>query len=220
MKYPKMLGLAALAAMAVMAFIGAGTASAKICSTAGVGAGCGVGHGSVYTGPIHATLEAGEKAVLTSGFITVSCTESTVHGEITSGEETKGFLDAVTFGGCTANTGGACTANTSASAANHWPAKAFHGAKAPNGNLTVTNVTGSFTCTVFGSPVTCRYTASDAGGGKEGKDEIIVTGGEPATINAITVALTKEEVSGGLCSNTATWSAKYWLTTPSSLFIT
>jgi hypothetical protein len=214
MKYVKMMGLAALAALALTAVIGAGTASAKICSTEGTGEACGGTHGKVYTGEIHAVNET--NAVLTSGFITVTCTTSTIQGTVT-GATTSGNITAVTFSGCSANTGGTCTAKTTASEANKYPAKAFHGAAAPNANMTVTNVTGEFTCTVFGSTVVCKYTATDAGGA----NEILIKGSDTApTVEATSVKLTKDEGSSGLCSSTATWTAKYSVTTPKSLVVT
>jgi len=217
MKHLKMIGLAALAATALMALVGVGTASAKVCSTAGAGAACGGSHGSVYTGAISASLTSGKNAVLTSGFITVTCTESSAGGSASGGASSPatGNLTSLTFGGCTANTGGSCTAKSSASAGNPWPATLTTGT-APNGTMTVTNVTGEFTCTVFGSPVTCRYVATDAGGA----GEIVVKGGTPAEIIATSVKLTKEEVSNGLCSNTATWSGEYKISTPTNAFLT
>jgi len=210
MKYAKMLGLAALAALALMAFVGAGSASAKVCSTAGVGASCGAGHGNVYTGAVKASLTSGKTAQLVSGFITVNCSESSATGEITNGETGAGNISSLTFGGCTSGLG-ACTAKTSASSVNKWPVTVT-GEGTTSGKMVVKNVTGEFTC----AGVTCKYVAAEAG--KAG--EIVVAGGEPGEIKATKVVLTKEEGSSFLCSNTATWSGEYLISTPNSVFIT
>jgi hypothetical protein len=224
-KHLKVLGLTAVAAFALMALVGASSASAsgKICSTAGTGEACGGSHGKLYTGQIHAVLgnttgTAEKHVVLTSGFIQVTCTESTLQGEVTAPGVGTGFITALTFGGCTASSGGACTANSSASAANKWHFTAVKSGKGDgNGTLVVKTVTGTFTCTVFGSPVTCRYSSAEAGG----KGEIDLFGSDTTPIAEATgVPLAKEEVSSGFCSATATWEGVYHVTTPTSLFVT
>src|SRR4051794_13024578 len=102
MKYLKMLGLASLAGLALMAVTGAGTASAvnRICSTSGTGSLCAAGHGNEFIGTIHATLESGTVSELVSGFTNVRCSESTVHGSITNSTPPTGTIDAMTFGKC------------------------------------------------------------------------------------------------------------------------
>jgi hypothetical protein len=221
----KLFGLAAIAALALMALVGASSASAsgKICSTSGTGEACAGSHGKLYTGPIHAVLTnttgtAEKHVVLTSGFIQVTCTESTLQGEVTSASTGTGFITALTFSGCTASSGGSCTANSSASTANKWQFTAVASGKGDgNGTLVVKTVTGTFTCTVFGSPVTCRYSSAEVGG----KGEIDLFGSHTTPIAEATgVPLAKEEVSSGFCSSTATWEGVYDITTPTSLFVT
>ena len=73
MKYIKMLGLAAVAAAALMAFVGAGTASATTLTGPG-GTALSVGT------TMHSASEG--KAVLDAPFGNVEC-ESTVHGAVT-----------------------------------------------------------------------------------------------------------------------------------------
>ncbi len=222
MKYLKALSLAAVAALALMAFVGASSASAKVCSTAGVGPACAGSHGNEYTGTIDASLIATTgttevHAVLTSGFIQVTCTSSTVQGSITNSATGVGNITALTFGGCTNNIGGACTANTSATAGAPWPAKAVT-ETAPNGRLEVENVTGTFTCsTNFFGNVTCRYKKGKVGAA----GEIKVFGSDTTpTIEASEVPLELEQTSSGFCSETAKWDGRYELTTPTSLFLT
>ena len=83
MRNIKILGLGLLAAMAAMAIMGAGTASAtKLCSvnTSPCPAGNTYGKGT----SIKTQLVAGTKSVMTSGFVTITCTESSMNGKTTS----------------------------------------------------------------------------------------------------------------------------------------
>jgi hypothetical protein len=215
MKFVKMLGLAAMAALALTAVMGAGAASAKVCSTAGTGASCGTGHGSVYKGRIKATLESGTSAQLTSSFDNVSCSESTVEGEVTNGETGAGFIDGMTFGNCSDSFGHTCTASSSASSANHWTSSVTP-TSGTNGTQTVNNVTGEFTCPNPFNPsqtISCYYTATSASTAVTGSDE-------KATVRAEKVPLLRESPSNVLCSEKSTWSGSYWVTTPTSLNVT
>src|SRR5512144_2251569 len=102
MKYIKMLGLAAVAAAALMAFVGASSASATVlCKTSVVGTGgiCPTGWG--YSGEIHGVAEV--PPVLT-GTINIECEESTVQGNATEGtgsptETPNGAITTLTFTG-------------------------------------------------------------------------------------------------------------------------
>jgi hypothetical protein len=87
MKYIKMLGLAAVAAMALMAF--AGTASAELTSPAG----------TAYKGEIKASAES--SLTLKAGFSDVTCTESTVAGTPNKfGTTVSGPITTLSFGNC------------------------------------------------------------------------------------------------------------------------
>jgi hypothetical protein len=214
MKKLSMFGLAAIAALALMAVIGASAASAKVCSTSGTGESCGTGHGNLYTGKIVATLSTPSVARLVSGFITVTCGESTVEGEITNASTGTGDITKMTFGDCHSNlntTSGSCTASTSASSTNKWPASVAV-TTAPNGTMTVENITGTFVCNALGSTSTCHYEAAKA--------SVAVNGGEPATVVATNVGLAREGTNSASCSASATWSGTYTVTTPTSIFIT
>jgi hypothetical protein len=127
-----------------------------------------------------------------------------VEGTITNGGTGTGNVESMTFSGCTDSFGGTCTADTSASAANKWPVTTTATKEPHNGSgtMTVSNITGKFSCPIG----TCRYTASSASTG--------FTGGKPATITATKVTLNREEVSSFGCSATATWTGTYTQTTP------
>ncbi|HEU4706879.1 MAG TPA: hypothetical protein VFS64_06820 [Solirubrobacterales bacterium] len=111
MKHLKMLGLAALAVMGLMAFLGAGTASAtelQINTTPSANSTCGSApHDEGCT--IEATLEAGTSATLSDTFrISVdTCTASTVEGRIedaSAAGNPTGRISTLTFGGCSDTT--------------------------------------------------------------------------------------------------------------------
>jgi hypothetical protein len=109
MKHLKMLGLAALAVMGLMAFLGAGTASAarlEINTTP-------TANDSVpLRTRVTATLEPGTTATLSDefGFEHDTCTSSTVEGEIERDTTSptpvnpQGAVRTLTFGGCSETT--------------------------------------------------------------------------------------------------------------------
>jgi len=202
MRNIKMLGLGLLAAMAAMAAIGAGTASAtKLCSvnTSPCPAGNTYGKGTA----IKAQLVAGTKSTMSSGFVNITCTESTISGKTTSeggvGAVT-GEITSVTWKNCTSGLG-ACTA----SALNTpWPAEVS--GSGGSGTMTISGAGGKFTC----GGTTCEYSSSKA--------SVSVSGGNPATIKASSISFSK--IGGGfLCSSTASWSGTYEATAPKPLFI-
>ena len=218
MKHLKILGLAAVVALALMAAIGAASASANavICATPVDG---GAIDNANCTTPgskqlpngffLDLSLKTGTVAELTSTFDNVKCTESTIKGTADGGTGT-GSVESMTFSSCTDSFGGTCTADTSASAANKWPATATTttaGVHNGNGILHVSNITGKFSCPIG----TCRYTASTA--------TPHVTGGETPVVTATKIPLNREEVSSFGCSATATWSGTYTVTSPDSLWV-
>jgi hypothetical protein len=207
-KYLKTLGLALIAALAITAFAGATSASAKICSGSGTGEACAGTHGKLFTGTIQATSTNSQ---LTSAWNIVSCKKSTLHGSITNATTGVWHVDSLTFSECTDSFGQKCEASTTASEANKWPGTATT-TTAPNGTLTVSNVAGTFIC----GSTTCNYETAKAGA----SGEIVVKGGAPAVITATKVPLTKGAGSGGLCSSTATWDGTYTVSTPTSLYLT
>jgi hypothetical protein len=227
MMYLKALSLTFVAALALMAFVGVSSASAsgKICSTSGVGTACAGSHGKEYTGTFDASLieTTGGKGevhgVFTSGFVTVTCSASTVTGTITNSATGTGDIEGMTFTGCVNNiNGGACTWSSTASPTNKWHLTADANA-ATNGNgfLTVENVQISFTCNILGANRTCFYGSAKVGT----KEEIDLFGSDTTpTVEATGIPMEKKVGSDGLCSATETWEARYGITTPSSLWIT
>jgi hypothetical protein len=204
MRYLKMLGLCLAAALALSALLGAGTASAtKLCSvnTAPCPAGNTYGKGTA----IKAQLVPGTTSVVSSGFVTVVCTESTMTGKTTSdgggtGVPVTGSISSVTWKGCKTTSGSACTAS-----ALNTPWGASLSGSGGSGTMTVTGAAGKFTCSV-----TCEYEAKSA--------SVSVSGGNPATIKANSVGFSR--IGGSfLCSSSASWSAEYEVTSPKPAFV-
>jgi hypothetical protein len=208
MKYIKMLGLAAVAAMAITAFAGAASASAsELCST----------NTSPCTGTKYGagtTLEAtSTSSVLTTsgGFINpvVTCTHSALKGSVTNaggkGLNVVGTINSLTFTGCTYS-GGKCT--MTATGTSYLATGIATGGG--NGILTVEKDTGgvpgaSVSCEGL---LTCDYSSSDI--------SFSLTGGNPAKIVANKVLL-----SGGAfpCPTQASWTATWTVLKPSPLFL-
>lgn len=204
MKYLKMFGLAAIAAGALMAFAGAGTASATEldCSASTMCAAPTTIH-AVNEG--HVTLDAA---------VTVTCEESTIHGNATTGsgsETVTGSIEVLTFTRC----GGW----TVTAIAGHLGSLEVHTRTASaDGNGTVTSKETEVTLEGFG--LHCVY------GTGTGHDIGTLTGskntGSTATFD-IEAEVTRlpGSRSGAFCGGTtAKWTGNYTVTTPMYLDVT
>lgn len=205
MKFLKMLGLAAVAAAALMAFAGAGPASATVvCKTQPTAGVCP----SEWDYPVgtkgKASLAAGTSAALqtTAGEVLVTCTASTVEGtsENTGGATStvKSTLTALTWSGCSSTVK---TLNPGTGEL-HWIAGTN------NGTLTTFNTL--VTVNIFG--VSCSY-----GTGAAGTDMGTTIGGNPGHL-AVNTAINKQE-GGFLCPATARFSAEYVATEPTAAWV-
>ncbi len=194
MKYLKMLGLAAIAASALMAF--AGTASATLLTSP---AGTALTVGKV----IHAVTPAGTHAVLDSPIGKIEC-NSTVQGSITNaggGVPTKsveGNLTTLSFTGCTTAT--------------------VHVLK--NGTLKITSSGGGKgALTSTGAEVTVETFGLHCIYSTNGTPIGTVTGGSPAKL-AISAEIPRTGgKSGAFCGSTAPWTGSYNVTSPNPLFV-
>jgi len=194
MKYVKMLGLAAVTAMALMAFVGAGTASATTLTGEG---GAVLGSGS----SIHAVLDPGTgPAKLTTAFKNIECEESTVSGKTTNetGASVSGNVETLTFGKCNCEVkviskGTLSITYTSGS----------------NGSLSSNGAEVTAQCsTIFGN-VHCIYVTENTGLGT-------LTGGTTATMDIESANIPRLSTSA-LCAETAKWDAKYSVDSPDTL---
>jgi hypothetical protein len=194
MKYLKTLRLATLAAMAVMAFIGAGTASAT----------------ELYSGAttlkvgtvIDATLTGSISLTTTEGTILDTCTGGTVKTSITSTGSSTGTgktkTEAVTWSGCSEPT---TTIALGSGGEIHWISGTHNGTMTSLGGREVTVNT-----TIFGS---CVYAV------EAGKSEADVHG---TTLNNGKMAVDSIAMrKSGLCPSSARWIGTYEITSPSPL---
>jgi hypothetical protein len=200
MKFIKMLGLVAAAAMAAMALVGASSASATVlCKVAPTEnkcpAGSTYGAGTVIKGTT-------EVATLTSPAGNVTCHSETEAKTANAGgaaETVKGEITALSFNNCVLDPlKTECTVETNNLPYNaevHWTSGTN------NGTLTVEKHAGGGNP---GATVTCagviECTFSNT------LFNLPVTGGNPATVTANEVTLLRE---GGLCPSTAKWDATY-----------
>jgi hypothetical protein len=190
MKYVKMLGLAAVAAMALMAVVGAGTASA---TTLEVG---GVAKNSSVT--IEASLKSGTSAILKDEFGTTTdtCTVSTVKGSTVSpftGATVGGPLSALTFSSCTHTT----TVISKGSLSVAWTS-------GTNGTVSSKGAEVTVQSTFFGASAVCKTGEGTAIGTATG----VASGNATIDINA--------KINCGILG-AASWTGTYSVTSPAGL---
>lgn len=207
MKHLKILGMAVVAAAALMAFVGASTASADVLCTENNTPQC---PSTKVITSLHATLKSGTTALLetTGGTALITCSESTISGTITNqghGVEPEGSFTAanLTWGSCnhTADTiaGGSLKVETIETS----PGVFKHTVTAKSAEVTV-NILN----------ITCTY-----GPGLNGN--IISLGdlqqGAPATLTISTIV--NKTAGGGLCPETSRWTATYQITNHTGVWV-
>jgi len=191
MKYIKMLGIAAVAAMGLMAF--AGSASATELYN---------GATTVKSGTVlDFTLKSGTSALLTEtgGSTLDTCTGSTVKGKVT-------------------NAGSSTTTVTGENTSITWTGCTFPTTTVTLGKLEAHHVTGTTNATLtadaeIGVTINTVFFGSCVYGVKNGTDLGLVTGGNPATFTANAVAV-KLSGSAFACPETSKWQASYTSTEP------
>jgi hypothetical protein len=223
MRSSKMLGLAVMAALALTAFVGAGTASAtRLCSVAGTGTPtvCSPATNVKPSGTvISAAKKTGTNVVLTTsgGAVnpTLTCTASTVSLTTTSagggaGVNVTGNLTTLTFTGCTSTSPSGCSSSATVSGL---PTAGFAAwTSGNNGDLTANAPTVRFTCPIFGFPVNCSFGGTGSVTGQ-------VTGGTPAEVKFTNQAIAA--TGGGFgCPASAVWNATYTVSSPAALYVT
>ena len=204
MKYLKMLGLAAIAAGALMAFVGAGTASAtELTCSAGVMCAApthihAVNEGTVTLDPIIGKIECGESTV--TGRASTGSSSTTVASVNERGEAAE--LEALTFGSCNA----AITVEKKGSLEIHTRTASADG----NGTLTSK---GAQIKIVF-SGITCTATTGT------GVDIGTVTGSKNLSNKTATLDIEATiPLDGAFCGGSASWTGSYLVTTPDYLDI-
>ena len=198
MKYVKTLGLAAVAATALMAILGVGSASATTLTGEGGGI---LGKGST----IHATLESGVNSKFVMALNTVKCSESTFAAVTTT--ETGGEVFAETsktslsFGEC------GCEVKTLSGGS-----LSFRDLTNKNGEMTLSGVEITTSCLQSGEVRHCILAMTSTKIGT-------LTGSENTKTTA-TMDIASESIgllmTNPKCEN-AKWEAKYLVDTPDVL---
>lgn len=199
MKYIKMLGLAAVAATALTAILGAGSASATTLTKEG---GAIMGANST----IHANLESGTVAKLIFGFETVECNEATI-GAITANETGAEITANMTTKTLFFNK---CDCEVKTLAGNFLLIKSLGN---NNGTLTSSGAEITVNCTsAFGLVHCIISTASTDIGTLTGSANTKATA--TMDIASANIGLLK---TNPICGETAKWEGKYLVGTPDTL---
>jgi hypothetical protein len=218
MRYVKMWGFAALAAAALMAFVGASSASATVlCQTPGTGSTTGTEcpAGWAYFGgtEIHAVSQG--SVVLTTGqeYNEFSCKHSTMtafsQNEGSATETVGGSIEYknLTWEECAPPIGSFCTILTTrgGSLEIHWIEGSLNGTLISNGAEITSNCNS-----IFGK-IHCIFVTNHEKIGT-------LTGGNPATID-IEGFPSQQMATSSLCPAGPTLDAKYEITSPTSLYV-
>jgi len=205
MRYIKMLGLAAVAAAALMAFVGASTASATVlCKTTTNGAPtCPANQAYPAGTAVHAVSET--KPVLTS-FINVECAEATVQGttdiEGEKGKPVTGKVSELKF---------IEPCNCAVKVLKNGSLSISWLSATNNGSLSSSGAEVTIECnTIFGK-VHCIYETSSTPLGT-------LTGGEEATMDIESANIPRLKTDS-LCAEKANWDVKFKVTTPKPLYM-
>jgi hypothetical protein len=211
MKHLKILGLAIVAALAVMALAGAASASASVLCSTNTNPCTGTKYPSGTK--ISSSLKTGTTATLTTSIGNVVCKKSTVGG-VTTNAEAHGEISSFTFTECSLGSTPCevkavnlnyTAQGTATSGGNGILTVSEKLKNPPNPNEPPIPPGASVVC---GSFINCTFTSSDI--------VLDVTGGAPATIIAKEEELAR---SGGICPSTSKWDAEYTVSAPNPLFI-
>ncbi len=203
MRLIKMLGLGMVAAIAAMALVGVGSASAHstaLCKTNELPCKSPLPSGTAITG----ALESGTTAKLKSSIGTVECKKSPTSGKTTSGLATSvsGSITALKFEECKLGET-SCTVTTEGLP---YAASVLVIPGTMNGEFTVKNPSATVKC---GALINCTFGFESV--------NLTVDGGAPAKLLAKEERLTLEK--GFICPGESFWTATYTITAPNPLFI-
>jgi hypothetical protein len=205
MKCLKALGLAAVAAMALTAFLGANSASATVlCTTAA--SPCGT---SWHVDELDASVAAGQSVTLrnTSGSIEATCTVATAKTtKVATGSSSTtpvGKVEKAELTWGPVNNG--CTNKTETVAGGELEVHQIAGTH--NGTVTATG----FEVAVVLAGVNCTF-------GLEGTKDIgVLKGGAPAIMEVAVVVVKK--AGSFLCPSTGGWEGNYTITNHTSTYV-
>jgi hypothetical protein len=204
MKFLKMLGLAAVAAAALMAFVGAGTASATTLEVGGAAQNKSVA--------ISASLQAGTSALLKDEFGTTTdtCTTSTVAGSTTTFTPTvSGPISTLTFGSCSHTTTVIAKGNLSVAWIPTTEAEKKEGKTSTNGTVSSNGAEVTVQSTFFGASAVCKTGAGTTLGPLTGA----TTAGNPGAHATIDI---NAKINCGILGSSS-WTGTYTVTSPTDL---
>ncbi len=208
MKYVKMLGLAAVVAAAVMAFVGPASAMAEtgttLCKTNETP--CSAANQYTTGQVISGHLKTGTIAKLKAGVATVECNESAVSLEQTSSggasSSVAGKILSLSFN----NSGGAC--NCKVTVETLGSGNISHNAGTMNGEITGSGTKVKIEC----GTTTCIYAGAIT-------KNLTALGGAAPEVIANEAELEKQTGSGALCAKVADWHAEYTVTSPTPIYV-
>jgi hypothetical protein len=195
MKNLKIVGLATVAALALIAIAGVGSASAtRLCAENATP--CPEAKRYVLAQAFNSTLETGN-VVFNAGLYNVECTGSTINGSI----ENQGGagnviidLETITFAGCGCPVTAVKTGSMSVE----------HTTGTMNGKLTTANIELTWNCMGH-----CIYGEGSFG---------TLTGGAMGTMD-VNGTMNRVKGSPPGCPATVTWKGSYTVTTPEPLYV-
>jgi hypothetical protein len=212
MRSIKMLGLTALAALALTAGLGASSASATttLCKTNTGGTGCASANRYPAGTVIKAQLATGTQAVIATSIGSIQCKTTSWQGSTSaqSGEPLLGKISGWAMANCSTPVWGgsaSCTATPSGLPS----ALEIFWTAGSNGVLLPGGVGINLQCS-SGFLTSCSYsfTAQEASFNLEG--------GSPATVRAVSVPLHR---TAGSCPEEAKFSATFTVTSPNPLYV-
>lgn len=212
MKYVKTLVFGSVAAAALMAYLGAGTASATVlCSEPGtgspVGTTCPAGKAYSSGTSLHAVLDPGTGgSTLTNGYKDINCSEATIAGSTS----TEGSASTAVSGAVTTLFFSSCNCEVKVLKTGSFEIQWISGTH--NGTLKSSGTEVTTTCDIspFGL-VHCIYVTN-------GTDLGTFTGGNPATVDIASADIPRL-ATNLLCDEAGNWDAKYEVTSPKPLYV-
>jgi hypothetical protein len=208
-KYIKILGLAAVTAAALMALIGASTASAStLCANAGGEVmNCLGGKVSFGDNVNDRVVGTSTNATLSTNLANVICShsETTLNPASSTGTPILGTVEALSFTGCeTEVTHTPCKVTV-----RNLPYSGSVEANGTGGTLTVEDAEGAGANVICTGVIECEFLTTKA--------TLNVVNGSPTVAKAESVPLNHEH--GLICPSTATWNATYSVISPTGLTV-
>jgi len=210
MKYVKTLGLAAVAAVALLAFVASSASATVLCKVNTETEMCSEANEYGSNQEIHAVLTAGKVVKLATAFKTLECKKSTIKGKIAEGwtgsttQTVTGPVEVLTLGECN------CEFIVLKTGTFEIHADPVNGVDTDNGVLTSSGTEITESCsTIFGKVHCILVTEATTLG--------TLTGGNPAEIDAN--ANMPRKPTDELCAGEAKLTAEYEITTPKPLYV-